>query len=150
MADRVEWFDVTVAAGTAKSAAVESNLSFPQGEAVQIEITIPDGHAGLTGIAIMQAHTRIIPMTDAAFIVGNDRTIVWPLHNYLNNGNWSALVYNADTFAHTFHIAFLVNELGAETAILQGGISPLVVVGGIPQVYAGSTGTATDIRLLEE
>jgi hypothetical protein len=145
MADRVEWFDVTVTAGTAKASAVESDVSFDQGEVVAIEITIPDGHAGLTGIALLQAHSQIIPNTSGSFIIGNDRTISWDLHNYLNNGNWSVRCYNTDVYDHMFHVAFLVNELGAGTAAVADSSSALVVVGNTPQLYVGDTGTSADL-----
>lgn len=142
MADRVEWFDVTVAAGTAKASAVETATTFNPGVVTRIEITIPDGHAGLTGISLMQAHEQVIPNTSGKFIVGNDRTLSWDTTNYLDNGDWSVSCYNTDVFAHTFHIAFLINENIAPGASVTSGADNLVVVGNTPQVYAGSTGTS--------
>jgi hypothetical protein len=142
MADRVEWFDVTVGSGTALASAVETATAFDPGVVERIELTIPDGHAGLTGLQFMIAHQQIIPFTPGSFIVGNDRVISWDTTNFLDNGAWSVLCYNTDVFDHTFHVTYLVNETSlSETATATSG-SQLVVVGGTPQLYTGSTGTS--------
>lgn len=145
MAERVEWFDVSVTAMTAKASAVETNVSFDQGVVERIEITIPDGHAGLTGIRLLQAHTPVIPSTSNAYIIGNDRTLSWDLTNYLDNGGWSVQCFNTDQYDHTFHIAFLVNELSAGTNLTFTSPSGLVVVGAAPPAVTPDIGVAADI-----
>ena len=109
--ERVEVFDITAAAQTAKASAVQTAISFPPGDVVGVEIVIPDGHMGLTGIQLGQANAQTIPRTAGAFIVGNDEVIRWPTEGFLNNGKWSAIVYNTDSLPHTFHIRFLLREL---------------------------------------
>jgi hypothetical protein len=113
MAERIEWFDITVSAGTAKAAAVEQAVSFQPAEVERIELTIPDGHAGLTGIAFLIGHQQLIPFKTGLYVVGNGVERSWDMRGYPNNGAWSVLTYNTDIYDHMFHIAFLVNELGA-------------------------------------
>lgn len=110
MAERIQWFDVTVAARTAKAAPVETALQFNSGVVERLELTIPEGHAGLTGIRFNSAHQQIIPLNSGLYIVGNGVEKAWDLHGYPDNGNWSVTCFNTDIYAHTFHIAFLVNE----------------------------------------
>lgn len=109
--DRVEAFAVTVAAGVLPAAPSSTDVSFAPGYVVGVEIIIPDGHLGLTGIALAAAHTAILPHTVGAFIVGNDEKIEWPLQHESNAGNWQALTYNSDVFPHTFQLRFLVVEI---------------------------------------
>lgn len=110
-ADRVEMRQVTVAANTTQAAAVETDLSFPAGWVQELEIVIPDGHAGLTGIAIAQAHQVTIPAAGLVWIVSNDEVIRWELKDTLGSGQWSAFTYNLDTVnPHSFYIRFLIRE----------------------------------------
>lgn len=134
MAQRIEVFAVPVTAGTAKSSAVETDLSFVDGTVVGIEIIIPDGHCGLTGIALMQAHSQVIPKTLDTFITGNNEPIKWPVEGFLNNGSWSALCYNTDVYDHTFHLRFLVNENTLTGPGTLGFSQPPLVIGPPPPV----------------
>lgn len=115
-AERVEVFDVTAAAGTAQATPTETAITFAPGQVVGLEIIIPDGHMGLTGIQLAQAHRQTIPRTAGAFIVGNNEVIRWPLDGYLNTGSWSAFVYNLDAIEHHFQLRFLLVELARSTA----------------------------------
>lgn len=134
MAERIEWFDVTVPARTAKTAPVETALQFNSGVVERLELTIPDGHAGLTGIRFNSAHQQIIPLTSGLYVVGNGVEKSWDLHGYPDNGNWSVTCFNTDIYAHSFHIAFLVNEG------FNGTNGPVKM---IPTVALNSPGTVT-------
>lgn len=114
MAQRIEIAAVSCPANTPQANAIEVDMSFDPGNVARVDIVIPDGHAGVTGLALAQAHQVIIPASGSAWIVGNDELIVWPLQGYLNNGSWSAFAYNLDpSNAHAWYLRFLVNELGA-------------------------------------
>lgn len=112
MADRVELFAVSCPAGTTQLNAIETDVSFAPGVVVGVEIIIPAGHAGYTGLAIAQAHSIVIPASGNVWIIGDDDEIKWPLDGYLNSGSWSAFTYNLDvTNAHSWYLRFLVNEI---------------------------------------
>jgi hypothetical protein len=95
-----------------QSAAIERNTSFNPGIVRELEIVIPAGHAGVTGIAIAQAHQVVIPATGNVWIIGDDEVIRWPLDGYANSGQWSAFVYNTD-FAnpHSWYVRWLIDEI---------------------------------------
>lgn len=138
MANRFEVFDVTVPASTLKANAVETPTAFADGIVTGVEIVIPDGHAGLTGIAILQAHSQVIPWTSGAYITGNDEIIKWDTAGFIQNGAWSVSCYNSDVYAHTFHVRYLVNEstIGGpgSLAYIQ---QPVVVGNAQPSDLAG-------------
>lgn len=112
----MEVFDVTAPANTPKAAPLEVLTPWQQGELVGVQIVIPDGHSGLTGIFLAVAHSRVIPYTADAWIVGNDEVIDWDTAHYLNTGAWSAFVYNVDLIDHAFHLRYLVADLNLSVA----------------------------------
>ena len=110
-ADRVEIRAVTCPPNTLQAAALETDLTFNPGEVIRIEIVIPPGHAGATGLAIAQAHNVCIPASGSVWIISDDETIIWPVEDFLNNGAWSAFTYNLDQLnPHTWYLRFLVRE----------------------------------------
>ena len=140
MADRVEIRSVTCPAATAQTAAIETDLTFPAGVVREVEIIIPSGHAGVTGIALAQAHQIVIPASGNTWIISDDEEIKWPLDNFLNSGSWSAFTYNKDaTNPHSWYLRFLIDEIGTTVASTQ--VTPLsaaVIIG------AGDTTTTVD------
>lgn len=125
MAQRVEIFQVTAAAGTQQAAAAETILEMTPGIVRQLEIVIPPGHAGLTGIAIAQAHQIILPRKGNVWIIGDDDKITWPLENFLDADTWSAFAYNTDAvFPHSWYLRFLLDEIEAPIAT---GSTPIAV-----------------------
>lgn len=127
-ASRIEVFDVTVPAGTAKAAPIETNTNFPDGEVVGVTIIIPDGHNGLTGIRLAIGHAQAIPATAGAWIVGNDDEVELDTVGYLNNGAWSAIAYNLDAFPHTFHIRYEVADFPILGATVEAAPIPTPAV----------------------
>lgn len=109
-ASRVEVFDVLAPAGTAIASPLEVLTPFIQGDVVGIELVIPAGHNGLTGIRLAVAHAPVIPRTSGAWLIGNNESIELDTIGYPSTGAWSAFVYNRDQFDHTFHVRYLVAD----------------------------------------
>lgn len=110
MAQRIETATVTATAGTLSTAPTTVDMSFPAGVVEEIEIVIPAGHAGLTGIAIGQGGQVVIPATAGGYIIGDADVIRWPLDGFLDNGSWFAQAYNTDVYDHQWFVRFLVGE----------------------------------------
>lgn len=90
-------FDVSCPASTLPAAPVSADISIPPGWYVtEVQIVIPDGHAGLTGIAIAMAHGQVLPSNAGAFIEGNDETPRFPFTDEVGAGSWQALMFNGD------------------------------------------------------
>lgn len=107
-ANRIEVFQVTTPAGTLEASPLETDTSWSPGTLVRIEVRIPDGHAGLTGIAFAVAHGQVIPATFKTFITGNRTELGWDLTGQLDSGAWSTFTYNTDIFAHTHEVHYFV------------------------------------------
>lgn len=105
---RTYTFDVSCPANTPASAPVSVDVSFRASRVEWIQIVIPDGHSGLTGIALAQGHGQVLPATAGQFIEGNDEEPRFEFTDLLGNGNWQALLYNQDTIAQPWQIRFEV------------------------------------------
>lgn len=133
MAERVAHFTVTAPASTPQASPLEVALTFAPAVVDTVEIVVPSGHAGLTGIALAQGHRAIIPEQTGTFIIADDEVIRWPLEGYLNNGAWQAFVFNTDVFGHSWHVRFLLSLIrpapaavlpAPELAPIEDGLGP--------------------------
>lgn len=112
MADRLEWFQVTVPAGTPKSAPVVIPCVFNDGDVIEIDVKVPPGPQGNVGFFIGAGGSQYVPRTPGSFIMPDNDYFTWPLANAINSGSWSVTAFNTDVFDHTFQVAFQVNEQG--------------------------------------
>lgn len=110
MADRIEWFNVTVPAGTLKTAPVVIPCVFPQGDVTEIDVKVPPGPQGNVGFFIGAGGSQYVPRTRYAFIMPDADYFTWPMQNAINSGSWSVTAYNTDVFDHAFQVFFQVNE----------------------------------------
>lgn len=108
--NRLQAFTINVPAGTTQAAPQQTSTAFNSGVLVGIEIEIPNGHVGLTGLQIASAHVQVLPITPGQWIVGNGSSIEWALEELTDTGNWQAIAYNTDKFAHSFYLRFLVSD----------------------------------------
>jgi hypothetical protein len=112
VADRLEWFAVTIPAGTPKNAPVVVPCVFNDGEVIEIDVKVPPGPSGNVGFFIGAGGSQYVPRTAGAFIVPDDDYFTWPLANAITSGSWSVTAYNTDVFDHTIQAGFQVNETG--------------------------------------
>lgn len=132
MAQRIQTYVVTVPPSTQQVDAVEVELPMAPGIVRAVRVIIPPGHAGLTGIALAQAHQVVIPVIGSAWIKGDNRDPRFELENYLDADTWSAFAYNTDAaYQHSFYLEFEVDELEAP---IVAGRPPVVM----PDIYAAA------------
>lgn len=125
MADDIRTFTVTVAAGTLETAPAITALALPRADLERVDIVVPSGHSGQTGIALALAQQQVIPFEDGTWIQADDESISLPLDDYPESGQWSALAFNDDVFAHSFYLRFLLNRRAALVGV-GGDFAPLV------------------------
>jgi hypothetical protein len=100
-----------VTAGTAIATPVSQALTPSEEIVTDLEIVIPTGHVGLTGIAIFYASRQVIPFDTGDWITANGDVIHWPLSDFPTGGQWVAKAYNTDVYDHSFYLRWLVNDL---------------------------------------
>lgn len=124
MANQVQRFTVTVAAGTPLASPATFDLSFPPSGVDRIDVRIPPGPLGNVGFQIGSSGQPVMPFNAGAFIVGNDELIVWPLTNLWDSGNWTMFAYNTGSYPHTLEVRFLLTSLGIAPGITQDVTAP--------------------------
>lgn len=126
MSDRLEWFDVTVPAGTLIAAPFSQSLAFRQGIVTEIDIKILDGPCGTLGFYITAGGSQYVPRTPGSFVIPNDDYLVWPVQNAISSGAWGIVAYNLDSFVHLIQVAFHVNETGGVASPVTAAASSSV------------------------
>lgn len=101
--DAYQVYDVTCPANTPTTAPIEIT-TYPGGDdtVVGIEVVIPDGHAGLTGIAFAYGHTPIYPENTGGFVSGNDEVVPIVIADVPHGVSWSVFLCNRDNQPHTW------------------------------------------------
>lgn len=127
-ADREEVKEVTVAAGVKKTTPAETDISFPPGRVLRVEIRVPPGAAGVCGFQLTNSGQQALPYNVGAFFIGDDETVKREVVGYNNSGRWGFRAFNEDVNAHTFQIRFSVVENDVPTTTAP------------PQTALGTTG----------
>jgi hypothetical protein len=122
MADRIEWYDVKIPAGTPLATPVVIPLVFLQGNVVEIDVKVLDGPCGSVGFQIGAGGTQYIPNTIGNFIRPNDDYFAWPISNAINSGSWHLAGYNLDAWDHNIQVGFQINELGVAPGLTTSGL----------------------------
>lgn len=136
MADRLEWFDLTIPAGTPIATPVTLPMVFLQGVVTQIDVKVLDGPCGSVGFHINAGGSQYVPRTLGSFIRPNDDYFQWPLENAINSGSWALTGYNLDNWDHNLQVGFQVNELGISHTLAAQGVGT-----SSPDLLSAATGS---------
>lgn len=138
MADRLEWFDVVIPAGTPIASPVTIPLVFPDGYVTEIDVKVLDGPCGSVGFRINAGGSQYVPRTRGVYIRPNDDYFTWPIANAINSGSWGITAYNTDSWDHNLQVAFQVNEPpgpgSSQSSQLGASASVALTAATIPQV----------------
>lgn len=83
--------------------------ALPNGVVDSIEVRIPSGHAGKTGIVIWYAATQLVPDAGSQYLKGNGATFHFDLEMIPTGTGWSWTAHNDDVFDHQFYLTFNIN-----------------------------------------
>lgn len=124
--DRHYSFEVDVNPGIVSTNPGVAPVTLENAILVDVEIIIPPGHAGLTGIQIRQSGTGIIPFATNKFITGNDYSRVFPINTEIGSRAISVAVFNTDVFTHLFWVRFHLADISrAATQATADAAQPL-------------------------
>lgn len=116
MADRIEWFPITIPANTPVAAPLMFDTSFFQGTVTEIDVKVPPGPAGNVGFAIYAGGSQYLPRNEGIYIYPDDDYFLWAIENAINSGSWAVAAFNTDVWDHTIQIGFHVNEIAVSPA----------------------------------
>lgn len=107
---------------TAESAPFALAIPLENAVLVDIEVVIPSGHRGLTGIRVLQSRQQILPWANLSWITGDAYSRVFAVDAEIGKNSLSVEAFNTDIFAHTFQLRFHLRDLPDDD---QGGPSGL-------------------------
>ena len=111
--DRHYQVSVTVPEGTSDIAPQTTAVVLENAFLVDVEIIIPPGHAGLTGIRILQSVQQVIPWGNLSWISSDNYSRIFPFNAEIGSRSISVQAYNTDVFAHSFQVRFHVRDLSS-------------------------------------
>ncbi len=118
--ERLRAVIVATPPGTLQAAPQQTVWNVGRGELARLEVVIPDGHVGLTGLAVVWGGRQLVPYEGDEWITGNDDTIALELDLYVDS-RVTVLTYNLDdTFVHSHLLRGYVKDLEAALELGTG------------------------------
>lgn len=120
MAYQVYPFQVTIPAGTAKSAPVTTALPMPIATIERIRWRVPVGARGTVGWQLAMGGLQVIPTGIGSYIVANDEADDWDLSGLPDSGAWQLIGYNTGNFDHSVYLYFFATPVQLLTSGSSG------------------------------
>lgn len=116
--DPIYWpLTIATPAGIAPGLPVVTNVGQPHGWLEQIDLTIPPGHSGATGIRFVLSGITILPYsTPGQWIIGDDLHEVFDVPIEVDTG-FRVNTYNTGQFPHVHLIRFKIRQLPAAAGL---------------------------------
>jgi hypothetical protein len=131
MATRIYEIQVTVPAGTAQANPQVTPWVTEDNLINLIELEVPPGHNGLTGIRVMKGDTPLLPYNANSFIVANAYTSAWPVNDYIPTSDLKIQAFNTGAYPHTFYLRMTVSDWDRSGGANVTGISGALPTGTI-------------------
>lgn len=117
---------VSIPYSTDQSNPVKQTLEIEKGIIEYIEVEIPAGHVGLTGLYITYNTIQIVPFNKDGFIYGNNHVFHIPLDYKVNNPPYELEIIawnDDDTYPHAFGVGVMMKDKAVEAQALVYGES---------------------------
>lgn len=109
LARQLRTLKVTVAAGTLQASPQTTSWDLGAVIVEWVEVMIPRGHAGLTGVHLDYQGVALVPFSQPAqFLIARDETVRVPVDLEVGKP-LDVVAYNLDVFAHSFYWRAFVN-----------------------------------------
>jgi hypothetical protein len=108
--------EITVPAGTAKSAPQTTDVGFAPSTVDSITVRVPPGPLGQVGWRILSGAGQIWPWTLDSWVVADDETIEIVPTGWPTAGAWSIEAYNTGDYDHTLYVRFATSPVAPAPA----------------------------------
>lgn len=132
-------FDITIPAGTAKTAPVHVATPLGQFVVVGIELTVPSGLNGAVGFRFTSNGAPVIPADPTRWIIVSGQPLAWPISGQLSSGAWEITGYNTGKYDHTMQVRYLLDlPAGYSNAAPSSPLSVADIMAQGGTIIAGS------------
>lgn len=111
---------VTTPAGTTQAVPQTTLWKLDEGTLLYLEVIIPRGHAGVTGLSVLNQGTQYVPWIGTDWLSGDDRTVVVELETDVAASGLAIVTYNTGFYPHSHYLRCLIDQ-GANRQ--SGGLS---------------------------
>ena len=116
----------TVPTGNPSSAPITLVDSIGDVWVNSVNVRIPPGHCGQTGIQIQYAGVPIVPWNDpTTFIVEDDKDYNFDI-DFEFDQSLTVILYNNGFYDHTFYVRWNVTPIVLMTPLVVAGLVPIV------------------------
>ena len=116
---RIFPYTIPVDPGTSPDAPETFQMTVPDTKLTSLELVVPTGHVGLTGIAFFYAGQQLLPWPGTAnWIIAEGERFDWQLGIEVD-GSVDVAAYNQGLYLHQFYVRMTLDDL-----ILPGQQSP--------------------------
>lgn len=119
MTDRVYTTQLTVPAGTLQSAPVSQQVVLDDIQLDSVQVIIPDGHASLTGCAVVAGGNPVVPFTIGTFISGNGEAPEFSYGAQVGANQLTVIAFNTDVYPHTFYFRWRMSDQKAAPVVIE-------------------------------
>ena len=128
----VAWVEPSCAAGTTASAYTLMSAGIATVLLHRLEVRIPPGHQGMTGIALIDSGSFVVPYSPSApaWLIGDDDDLSYQYGRELG-ANVQLATYNTGTFVHAWQVRMIYTPMsvaGLDVPVIT--IDPLVDLTG--------------------
>lgn len=120
MASRVYSLSITVPAGTAINSPISTTWPLEDNTLSTIDLTIPDGHNGYTGIRMLRSQQQVYPWGNNSYLTANGRSFTVSVNQELTESKLVILTYNTGFYDHTFYLQATITDLSASSTVTPG------------------------------
>ena len=112
--DFVQWVEPSAVAGTPAAAYVTVPAGIATVMLHRLEVRIPPGHQGFTGLALVDSGTFVLPYSAGtpAWIIGDDDLLNYAYERELG-ANVAFAAYNTGTFHHAWQVRMIYTPMSA-------------------------------------
>lgn len=104
-------FTVTTDPGVDRTDPHGTTLTVPDTRLTRVEVIIPSGHVGLTGLALFYSGTQILPWEgNDSWIIGEDDRLTFPIDVNVTD-ELLAVSYNDDIYMHSHYLRLKLDDL---------------------------------------
>lgn len=131
--DRIYPVTFTVALGTVQAAPSTQTVPLEDAFLVAIELLIPPGPAGFTGLRVRSSRQQILPWGSTDWIIADNYRNTFPVNEEIGRSSISVQGYNEDVYPHTFYMRFQIRTIvaGQSSSLISaaGPIASLIQTG---------------------
>lgn len=111
MASRFYVLPVTTPAGTAVNAPLQNTWLLEFNQLIRIDVMVPPGHNGTTGIRFVRSTQQVIPRGNSIPLIANGETVPILIDEELTEGKLFILTHNTDIYDHTHYLRATMSDL---------------------------------------